>query len=59
MKREFAKNIYSIKRNLCPYQDEQGLALVMALILGMVLMAGVSGLLTKQLMSRRLSAKES
>ena len=59
MKREFAKNPYSIKRDLYSSQDEQGLTLVMALILGMVLMAGVSGLLTKQLMSRRLSAKES
>ena len=39
--------------------DEQGITLVMALMLGMVLMTGVSGLLARQLMSRRLSAKES
>ena len=35
------------------------MALVLALLLGMVMMAGVSGLLARQLMSRRLSAKES
>ena len=39
--------------------QEHGLTLVMALMLGMVLMTGVSGLLARQLMSRRLSAKES
>ena len=39
--------------------QENGLTLVMALMLGMVLMTGVSGLLARQLMSRRLSAKES
>ena len=40
-------------------EHEQGITLVMTLILGMLLMAGVSGLLAQQLMSRRLSAKES
>ena len=40
-------------------QDQDGMALVLALLLGMVMMAGVSGLLARQLMSRRLSAKES
>ena len=40
-------------------QDQEGMALVLALLLGMVMMAGVSGLLARQLMSRRLSAKES
>ena len=39
--------------------DEDGMALVLALLLGMVMMAGVSGLLARQLMSRKLSAKES
>ena len=42
-----------------PHQEQEGLALVLALLLGMVMMAGVSGLLARQLMSRRLSAKES
>ena len=42
-----------------PRQDQEGMALVLALLLGMVMMAGVSGLLARQLMSRRLSAKES
>ena len=40
-------------------RDQDGIALVLALLLGMVMMAGVSGLLARQLMSRRLSAKES
>tara|TARA_B100000073_G_scaffold272608_1_gene232337 strand:- start:2824 stop:4557 length:1734 start_codon:yes stop_codon:yes gene_type:complete len=40
-------------------QHEQGITLVMALMLGMALMTGISGLLARQLMSRRLSAKES
>ena len=40
-------------------QQEQGITLVMALMLGMALMTGISGLLARQLMSRRLSAKES
>ena len=35
------------------------MALILALLLGMVMMVGVSGLLARQLMSRRLSAKES
>lgn len=42
-----------------PRQEHEGMALVLALLLGMVMMAGVSGLLARQLMSRRLSAKES
>ena len=42
-----------------PPQEQEGMALVLALLLGMVMMAGVSGLLARQLMSRRLSAKES
>ena len=40
-------------------KEESGLALMMTLMLGVVLLAGVSGLLSRQLMSRRLSAKES
>ena len=40
-------------------QDQEGMALILALLLGMVMMVGVSGLLARQLMSRRLSAKES
>jgi hypothetical protein len=40
-------------------QHQEGMALVLALLMGMVLMTGVSGLLARQLMSRRLSAKES
>ena len=40
-------------------QDQDGMALVLALFLGLVLLTGISGLLARQLMSRRLSAKES
>ena len=40
-------------------REQEGMALVLALMLGMVMMAGVSGLLARQLMSRRLSSKES
>ena len=38
---------------------EDGLALISTLMLGVVITAGVSSLLARQLMSRRLSAKES
>ena len=40
-------------------QDQDGMALVLALFLGLVLLTGISGLLARQLMSRRLSARES
>ena len=40
-------------------KQEQGITLVMALMLGVALFTGVSGLLARQLISRRLSAKES
>lgn len=39
--------------------QEQGLSLLLALMMGMVLMAGVSGLLLRQLMGRKLAAAES
>ena len=39
--------------------EEQGLSLLLALMMGMVLMAGVSGLLLRQLMGRKLGAAES
>ena len=38
---------------------EEGLALISTLMLGLIITAGVSSLLARQLMSRRLSAKES
>ncbi|WP_413430409.1 hypothetical protein [Synechococcus sp. Cu2B8-bc1011] len=38
---------------------EQGLSLLLALMMGMVLIAGVSGLLLRQLMGRKLGAAES
>ena len=39
--------------------QEQGLSLLIALMMGMVLIAGVSGLLLRQLMGRKLGAAES
>ena len=39
--------------------NEEGITLVTTLMLGAILVAGASGLLARQLMSRRLSAKES
>ena len=41
------------------HKGQQGLTLLMVLMLGTVLTAGVSGLMARQIMSRRLSAKES
>ena len=40
-------------------EQEQGLSLLLALMMGMVLIAGVSGLLLRQLMGRKLGAAES
>ena len=40
-------------------RSEDGLALISTLMLGLIITAGVSSLLARQLMSRRLSAKES
>ena len=40
-------------------EQEQGLAMLIALMMGMVLMAGVTGLLLRQLMGRQLGAAES
>lgn len=40
-------------------KQEQGLAMVTALMMGMVLFAGASGLLARQLMTRKLGALES
>ena len=38
---------------------DEGMALVLTLILGMVMLTGISGLLVRQLMTQRLSSKES
>ncbi|QNI85830.1 putative conserved membrane protein [Synechococcus sp. PROS-7-1] len=40
-------------------KQEQGLSMLIALMMGMVLMAGVTGLLLRQLMSRKLGGAES
>lgn len=40
-------------------KQEQGLSMVIALMMGIVLMAGVTGLLLRQLMGRKLGAAES
>lgn len=41
------------------HKQEQGLSMLIALMMGMVLMAGVTGLLLRQLMGRKLGAAES
>ena len=38
---------------------DEGMALMLTLILGMVMLTGISGLLVRQLMTQRLSSKES
>ena len=40
-------------------KQEQGLSMLISLMMGMVLMAGVTGLLLRQLMARKLGASES
>ena len=40
-------------------KQEQGLSMLIALMMGMVLMAGVTGLMLRQLMGRKLGAAES
>ena len=40
-------------------KQEQGLSMLIAMMMGMVLMAGVTGLLLRQLMARKLGASES
>ena len=40
-------------------KQEAGLSMLIALMMGMVLMAGVTGLLLRQLMARKLGASES
>ena len=39
--------------------DESGMTLVLALMLGMVMLTGISGLLIRQLMIQQISSKES
>ena len=61
MKRSLLRHLQSFRHRLQQRvsNDQQGVTLVLALMLGMVLLAGVSSLLARHLMSRRLSAKES
>ena len=40
-------------------KEEQGISILIALMMGLVLMAGVTGLLLRQLMARKLGASES
>ena len=39
--------------------DEQGVALLLALLIGMILIVGATGLMIRQLMERKLGANES
>ena len=40
-------------------QQEEGMAMVMALLMGVVLLAGATGLMIRQMMARKLGAAES
>ena len=42
-----------------PSEQEKGMALVMALLMGVVLLAGATGLMIRQMMARKLGAAES
>ena len=55
-RRSFTSQSRCVKRIA---KQEQGLAMVTALMMGMVLFAGASGLLARQLMTRKLGALES
>lgn len=52
-----------MQRSIPPKQsipkEEQGLTMVLALFLGLILIAGVSGLMLRQLMARKLGSSES
>ena len=41
------------------HESEQGMAMVMALLMGVVLLAGATGLMIRQMMARKLGAAES
>lgn len=49
----------NVPRNKTICKEEQGLTMVLALFLGMILIAGVTGLMLRQLMARKLGANES
>lgn len=48
-----------IKPNKQPPKDEQGIAMILALFMGLILLAGMIGLMTRQLASRRFGAAKS
>ncbi len=51
--------IIKIRHSSPPPIQEQGMAMVMALLMGTVLLAGTSGLMIRQMMARKLGAAES
>ena len=56
------KRLHFSRKNHSTYkvpEQERGLSMVLALMMGMVLIAGVTGLLLRQLMARKLGAAES
>ena len=54
----FTHNYKQINRATIAH-EEQGMSMVIALMMGMVLTVGVSGLMMRQLMTRKLGAAES
>ena len=53
----FNKLYFLAQKNLCC--DESGMTLMLTLMLGMVMLTGISGLLIRQLMNQQISSKES
>ena len=49
----------SIKQPQQPSKDEQGIAMLLALFMGLILLAGLSGLMARQMASRKFSSAKS
>ena len=49
----------NLQRPPWPHEQEKGMAMVMAMLMGVVLLAGTTGLMIRQMMARKLGAAES
>ena len=49
----------NLQRPPWPHEQEKGMAMVMAMLMGVVLLAGATGLMIRQMMARKLGAAES
>ena len=52
-------NTSQTMKKFVAHESEQGMAMVMALLMGVVLLAGATGLMIRQMMARKLGAAES